>query len=304
MTTGGIKTMPFIQTADGASLFVTEWGSGPPVVFTHAWGLRSDQWDYQVPALAAAGMRCVLYDRRGHGRSDRPAAGYDLDTMADDLAAVIDHFGLRGITLVAHSLGSKEAVRYLTRHGDSRVARLVLVAPVTPLMRRTADNPGGLDPALIDANYAAVAADVPRWCADFEAAGPYFGASPGSSQGLIDWTTRMIVDTPTRVLLETLKVNMYADLRGELQKIALPTLIVHGDQDASAPIDLTGRTTAALIAGATLRVYPGAGHGLYASDHDLLNADILAFIHGRPLPGPPQPARHVHQADTMERTAR
>jgi len=283
--------MPFIQTADGASLFVTEWGNGPPVMFTHAWGLRSDQWDYQVPALAALGMHCVLYDRRGHGRSDRPAAGYDLDTMADDLAAVIDHFELRDITLVAHSLGSKEAVRYLTRHGDSRVARLVLVAPVTPLMRRTADNPDGLDPALIDANYAAVAADVPRWCADFEAAGPYFGASPGSSQGLIDWTTRMIVDTPTRVLLETLKVNTHADMRGELQKIAVPTLIVHGDQDASAPIDLTGRMTAALIADATLMIYPGAGHGLYASDHDLLNADILAFVHGRPLPGPPQHAR-------------
>ena len=270
--------MPFIQAPDGASLFVTEWGSGPPVVFSHAWGLRSDEWDYQVPALAAAGMRCVLYDRRGHGRSDRPAAGYDLDTMADDLAAVIDHFGLRDITLVAHSLGSKEAVRYLTRHGDGQVARLVLVAPVTPFMRRTADNPGGLDPALIDANYAAVAADVPRWCADFEAAGPYFGASPGSSQGLIDWTTRMIVDTPLRVLLETLTVNTHADQRGELQKIGVPTLIVHGDQDASAPIDLTGRPTAELIADATLIVYPGAGHGLYASDHDALNADILAFI--------------------------
>ena len=283
--------MPFIQTPDGASLFVTEWGSGPPVVFTHAWGLRSDQFDYQVPALADAGLHCVLYDRRGHGRSDRPAAGYDLDTMADDLAAVIDHFGLRDITLVAHSLGSKEAVRYLTRHGDARVARLVLVAPVTPLMKRTADNPDGVDPALIDANYAAVAADVPRWCADFEAAAPYFGASPGSSQGLIDWTIRMIVDTPTRVLLETLKVNMHEDLRGELQKIGVPTLVVHGDQDASAPIDVTGRQTAALIAGATLLVYPGAGHGLYASDHDALNADMLAFIHGRPLPGPPQLAR-------------
>ena len=127
--------MPFIETADRTSLFVTEWGSGPPVVFTHAWGLRSDQWDYQVPVLAAAGMRCVLYDRRGHGRSDQAAAGYDLDSMADDLAAVIEHFGLRDVTLVAHSLGSKEAVRYLARHGDSRVARLVLVAPTTPLMR-------------------------------------------------------------------------------------------------------------------------------------------------------------------------
>jgi non-heme chloroperoxidase len=272
--------MPFIETSDRASLFVTDWGSGPPVVFTHAWGLRSDQWNYQIPALAEAGLRCVRYDRRGHGRSDRPAAGYDIDTLADDLAAVIGHFGLHRATLVAHSLGSKEAIRYLTRHGQERIARLVLVGPVTPLLRRTADNPDGLDPALIDANYAAVAADVPKWCADFEAAGPYFGSSPGGSPGLVDWTIKMIVDTPLPVLLETLKVNADVDMRAELQEIQVPTLVIHGDQDASAPIDLTGRKTAELIGGASLTVYPGAGHGLYASDHDTLNADLLAFING------------------------
>ena len=284
--------MSFIETADRTSLFVTDWGSGPPVVFTHAWGLRSDQWNYQIPTLAAAGLRCVLYDRRGHGRSDRPATGYDLDTLADDLAAVIDHLGLHEATLVAHSLGSKEAIRYLARHGDARIARLVLIAPTTPL-RRTADNPGGLDPALIDANYAAVAADVPKWCADSEAAGPYFGSSPGGSPGLVDWTIRMIVDTPLPVLLETLKVNADADMRAELAKIQVPALIVHGDQDASAPIDLTGRETAELIGGASLTVYPGAGHGLYASDHDTLNADLLAFINGhRPQPGLPHHARN------------
>jgi non-heme chloroperoxidase len=284
--------MPFIKTADRTSLFVNDWGSGPPVVFTHAWGLRSDEWNYQVPALAGAGLRCVLYDRRGHGRSDRPATGYDIDTLADDLAAVIDHFDLDEATLVAHSLGSKEAIRYLTRHGEARIARMALIGPTTPLLRRTADNPDGLDPALIDANYAAVAADVPKWCADFEAAGPYFGNSLGASQGLIDWTIRMIVDTPLPVLLETLKVNADVDMRAELQKIQVPTLIVHGDLDASAPIDLTGRKTAELIGGASLTVYPGAGHGLYASDHEALNADLLAFINGhRPQPGQPHHAR-------------
>jgi len=277
--------MPFIETADRTSLFVTNWGSGPPVVFTHAWGLRSDQWNYQIPALAEAGLRCVLYDRRGHGRSDRTATGYDLDTLADDLANVIDHFDLREATLVAHSLGSKEAIRYLTRHGDARIARMVLIAPTTPLLRRTADNPDGLDPALIDANYAAVATSVPKWCADFESAGPYFGTSPGASPGLIDWTIRMIVDTPLHVLLETLKVNADIDMRAELQKIQVPALIVHGDQDASAPIELTGRKTAELIGGASLTVYPGAGHGLYASDHDALNADLLAFINSHRPPG-------------------
>ena len=272
--------MPFIEAADRTALFITDWGSGPPVVFTHAWGLRSDQWNYQVPALAAAGLHCVLYDRRGHGRSDRSAAGYDIDTLADDLAAVIEHFDLREATLICHSLGSKEGVRYLTRHGDSRIARLVLVAPITPVLRRSADNPDGVDPSLIEANYRAVAADVPKWCADFEASGPYFGSSPGGSQGLVDWTTRMIVDTPLHVLLETLKLNADTDTRTELQKIQLPTLIIHGDQDASAPIGLTGRKTAELIPGASLSVYPGAGHGLYASDHDALNTDLLAFING------------------------
>ena len=272
--------MPFIEAADRTALFITDWGSGPPVVFTHAWGLRSDQWNYQVPALAAAGLHCVLYDRRGHGRSDRSAAGYDIDTLADDLAAVIEHFDLREATLICHSLGSKEGVRYLTRHGDSRIARMVLVAPVTPLLRRSADNPDGVALALIEANCQAVAADVPKWCADFEASGPYFGSSPGGSQGLVDWTTRMIVDTPLHVLLETLTLNADTDTRTDLQKIQLPTLIIHGDQDASAPIGLTGRKTAELIPGAALSVYPGAGHGLYASDHDALNTDLLAFING------------------------
>jgi pimeloyl-ACP methyl ester carboxylesterase len=292
--------MPFIETTGKTSLFVTDWGSGPPVVFTHAWGLRSDQWDYQVPAFTDAGLHCVLYDRRGHGRSDRPRTGYEVDTMADDLAAVISHFGLREVTLVCHSLGSKEGVRYLTRHGDSRIARLVLVGPTTPLLRRTADNPDGWDPALIDANYAAVAADVPQWCANFEAAGPYFGSSPGSSQGLIDWTIRMIVDTPTRVLLETFKANAAVDVRGELQKIRVPTLIVQGDEDASAPIELTGRKTAALIDGAALLVYRGAGHGLYASDHDALNADVLAFIDGAP-PGTSRYTTHEARDDQAAR---
>jgi pimeloyl-ACP methyl ester carboxylesterase len=231
--------------------------------------------------------------RPARPRPVRPAAtGYDIDTLADDLAAVINHFGLHEATLIAHSLGSKEAIRYLTRHGDARINRLVLIAPVTPLLRRTADNPDGLDPALIDANYAAVAANVPKWCADIEAAGPYFGTSPGASPGLVDWTMRMIVGTPLPVLLETLTVNADVDMRAELPKIQVPPLIVHGGQDASTPIDLTGRKTAELIGGASLTVYPGAGHGLYASDHDALNADLHAFTNDhRPQPGLPHHAR-------------
>ena len=274
--------MPFIETIDHSSLFVTEWGSGRPVVFVHAWGLSSDQWSYQLPALKAAGLRCVLYDRRGHGRSDRPPAGYDIDTLADDLDAVMKHFQLNEVTLVAHSFGAKEAIRYISRHGDARLARAVLVAPTTPLLRRTADNPNGLEPALINATRDALAADVPKWCADFEAVGPYFGSSPGGSPGLVDWTTRMIVATPLHVLLETMRENFDVDMRNDLQGLQLPVLIVQGDQDASAPLELTGRKTSELIAGSRLVVYRGAGHGLYASDHVALNADLLEFITTEP----------------------
>ncbi|GAA1123191.1 alpha/beta hydrolase [Kribbella jejuensis] len=270
--------MPFINTGDGTSLFVTDWGSGPPLVFVHAWGLRSDQWDYQIPALTAAGLRCIVYDQRGHGRSDRPGRGYDLDTMADDLAAVIEYFELTNVTLVTHSVGGKEAVRYLTRHGDDRIDKLVLIAPTTPFLRAAEDNPEGLDAALVDANYAAVAADVPKWCRQFEAAGPYFGESAGSSPGLIEWTMQMIIDTPLMVLLETLRTNTDADMRTEVSKIDVPVLILHGEQDASAPLALTGRRTAALVPNAELITYPAAGHGVYASDHAQVNADIIRFV--------------------------
>jgi non-heme chloroperoxidase len=193
--------MPYIKAQDGTRLFVTDWGTGSPVVFTHAWALRSDQWNYQIPALVDAGLRCITYDRRGHGRSDCPSTGYDLDTLADDLASVIEQHELQGITLVGRSIGCREIVRYLSRHGDACVARAVLVGTNTPLLRRTEDNPDGWDPALIDANSAAVAADVPKWCADFERLGPYFGSSPGGSPGLVDWTIRLIVETPLQVLL-------------------------------------------------------------------------------------------------------
>src|SRR5258708_945967 len=265
------QDMPFIEAADHTALFVTDWGSGPPVVFIHAWGLRSDQWNYQVPALAAAGLRCVLYDRRGHGRSDRPATGYDIDTLAHDLAAVIDHFGPREATFPRPWLGSKDATRSPTRHGDSRIAQMVLVAPTTPLLRRSADNPDGLDPALIEANYQAVATDVPKWCADFEAAGPYFGSSPGGSPGLVDWTTKMIVDTPLHVLLETIKLNADADMRADLQKVQVPALIIHGDQDASPPIGLTGRKTAELIPGPSVPAHPAARPALQPTHPHPLN---------------------------------
>jgi non-heme chloroperoxidase len=267
--------VPFIHAADGTNIFYSDWGTGKPVLFVHAWGLTSAQWDYQIPDLVAAGRRCITYDKRGHGRSDRTATGYDHDTLADDLAAVLERLDLAEVTLVGHSFGCGNLLRYLTRHGDHRVRSVVLVAPVTPLLVRTPNNPDGVDLALIEANLGLLKSDVPRWCA--LNAPPYFGSS-GASPGLADWTIREIVGTPLPILLDTARANALTDFRAELPDVAVPTLIVHGDADASAPIDITGRKTAALIAGSRLVVYAGAGHGLYAADHAGLNAEILAFI--------------------------
>jgi len=270
--------MPFMQTTDATSLFYSDWGEGKAAVFAHAWALNSDMWAYQIPDLTDAGLRCVTYDRRGHGRSDRPRDGYDYDTLADDLASLIELLDLHEITLIGHSLGCSEIIRYLSRHGDTRVERLVLLAPTTPKLRKSIDNPDGLDETLLAANAQLLKNDVPQWCADN--ALPFFGRTP-VSPGLTDWVIRQIVDTQPKVLLDTATIFTTADFRAELPSIRVPTLILHGDLDASAPIKLTGEKTAALIPGSRLVVYNGSGHGLYAADHERVNADILTFVKGQ-----------------------
>ena len=272
--------MPFIETRDATNLYYSDWGQGKPVLFAHAWALNSDMWAYQMPDLLNAGLRCIAYDRRGHGRSDRPGHGYDYDTFADDLAGVLERLDLRDVTLVGHSVGAGEVVRYVTRHGAERVDRAVLLAPPLPLMRKTADNPDGVEEGLLAASAEALRKDVPQWCADN--APPFFGRTP-VSPGLVDWVVRQIIDTPLKVLLDTMVAFGTTDFRAELRSFNVPTLIIHGDLDASAPIEITGRKTAALIPNCHLTVYEGAGHGLYASEHDRLNSEVLAFIEGRSL---------------------
>jgi non-heme chloroperoxidase len=270
--------MPFFQTHDTTGLFYTDWGAGKPIVFVHSWALNSGMWAYQMPRFLGAGFRCVAYDRRGHGRSDRPGSGYDYDTFADDLASLIERLDLHEVTLVAHSAGSGDVVRYMSRHRADRVERAVLLAPTTPLLVRTEDNRDGLDPDVLAAGAAALMRDVPQWCADNA---PAFFGTTQVSLGLRDWVTRQIVDTPLKILLETAAAFASTDFRAELGSVAVPTLIVHGDLDASAPIEITGRKTAALIPDSQLLVYGGSGHGLYAADHERLNFDILAFIEQR-----------------------
>jgi non-heme chloroperoxidase len=273
--------MPHLETSDGTSLHYAEWGAGSPVVFAHSWGLNSGMWSYQVPDLVEAGLRCIVYDRRGHGRSEQPGRGYDCDTLAGDLAGLIERLDLRDVTLVGHSFGCKEVVRSVTRHGPDRIARAVLLAPTTPFLLQTPDNPGGVDRAFFDATEAALRRDLGRWCEDN--APPFFGAGSWVSAATLDWTLRQIVDTPLQVLLETFRANVESDFREELRRFPVPTLIVHGDADASAPIELTGRPTAKLVPDVRLIEYAGVGHGLYVSERERVNADVLAFLQGEPV---------------------
>lgn len=273
--------MRTISTNDGTGIAVTDWGEGRPVLFAHAWGLNSDMWTYQMPDLMAAGLRGITFDRRGHGRSSRPVNGYDHDTFAGDLAAIIDELDLRDLTLVGHSAGCGDIVRYLGRFGSERVARIVLVAPVLPLLLRGPENPGGVDPDVAVASADLLRRDVPGWCA--ANASGFFG-DRDVSPGLSDWVSRQIIDVPVQVLLATVSLLGANDWRAELASIELPSLVVQGDLDVSAPIACTGRRCAELLPECELLVYEGAGHGLYASDAPRLNADLLRFVGGAGTP--------------------
>lgn len=267
----------FIEASDGTRLFFREWGKGQPMVFAAPWGLNSAWWEYQMANLAGRGRRCVGLDRRGHGRSEEPIDGYDFDTLADDLAALLEQLDLRGVTLVGQSLGCGEVVRYLSRHGSSRVARIVLISTITPLVLRTDDNPDGVDRAVLENVRKTLSKERPHPVA--AAAPAFFGAPKNAvSPEIVDWWVRIMVDgCSLRVMLDLHKVFTETDFRTEVRKISIPTLLIHGDIDTSAPLERTGRKTAALIPGAQLKVYEGAAHGLTFTHAEKLNADLFGF---------------------------
>lgn len=262
-----------IETADGARLFYRSWGQGRPIVFVAAWALSSQAWQYQMVSLASQGFRCIAFDRRGHGRSSDPGVGYDLDTLADDVASVITQLDLTDVTLVGHSLGAAESVRYLTRHGTGRVARLLLIAPTTPCLARSQDNPDGIEPRVFAGMREAFAEDFPGIVANNIQ--PF--VNPATSAALTQWVMRMMGECSLQALIDCNRHFVAADFRGELPELHLKTLIVQGDADASAPLDLTGRKTAALLPNATLRIYEGAPHGLIFTHMKRLNEDLADF---------------------------
>jgi len=229
-----------------------------------------------MAAFADEGFRCIGFDRRGHGRSDEPADGYDFDTFADDVAALVDRLDLSGLTLIAHSMAGGEAVRYLTRHGSRRVARLVLLAPTTPMLIRSHDNPNGAPKEAFEALWADWRRDYPKWVADNLA--PFF--VPETSPAMMRWGVTLLT-TSLPVTLACSRAMAEADFRAEMRRIDVPTLIIHGDRDRSAPVELTAKPSAELIQDCRLLVYPGAPHGLMFTHMDELNADILRFLRER-----------------------
>jgi non-heme chloroperoxidase len=268
--------MPFITAKDGAQLYWHEWGAGAPILFLNSLGCGSRMWDYQMAAFADHGFRCIGFDRRGHGRSDQPAHGYDFDGFADDVARLVDDLDLSGLTLIAHSMAGGEAVRYLTRHGGKRVARLVLLAPTTPMLLKTDDNPNGAPTEGFEALWTQWRRDYPKWIADNVA--PFF--IPETSPAMMAWGANLL-QTSLPIVLACSRAMVEADFRAEMRRIDVPTLIIHGDRDRSMPFELTAKPSAELIPGCRLLVYPGAPHGLMFTHMDQLNADILRFIRER-----------------------
>ncbi len=266
-----------VTTSDGARLFVRDWGDGEPVLFLAGWTLTSDMWAYQAAPLNDAGLRTIAYDRRGHGKSDDPGRGYDYDQRADDLDAVIEQLSLSGVTLVAHSMAGGEAVRYLTRHGDKgRVKRILFLAPTLPFVTQTADNPYGAPAAFFEQQRTLFMTDFPKWIDDNSA--PF--VLPTTSPAMRVWIKDMMMQASMRAVVDCNRAMTTTDFRPELARVALPCLIVHGDRDASAPLETTGKRAAALIPGAVLKVCEGAPHGLFVTHAERINAEILAFVRG------------------------
>jgi non-heme chloroperoxidase len=270
--------MPYLNTSDATALFFRDWGHGDPILFVHGWGLNSDMWEYQLPALVDQGFRCVAYDRRGCGRSDQPGDGYDFDTLADDLAAVIEHLDLRDLTIVAHSMGSAEVARYLTRHGDERVARVALISPTLPYLQHDETNPEGVDPAAAEGIVAALRADRPGYLAALAPAAVGAGL-PGVSisDALVSWGVSLFMASSPKASIGTARLHVATDLRDDMASFTMPTLIVHGDSDALVPVDVSGRRAAAMIDDCRLVVYEHASHWPFVTHRERLNGELVAF---------------------------
>ena len=275
----GELTSNTITTSDGTVLYYKDWGSGPAVVFSHGYPLSSDAWENQMMFLLQHGYRVIAHDRRGFGRSSQPGQGYDYDTFADDLAALVEALDLRDATFVGHSMGGGEVARYIGRHGEGRVAKVALVAAVTPFLLQTATNPHGAPIGIFDSMRAAVQADRSQWNKD--ATMPYYSYNrPGAkvSEGVREDYWRQGMATGLLAAYHAIGAFSETDFREDLARISVPTLVVHGSDDQIVPIEISGELAAKAVTGARLMVYEGGSHGLLITQKDRLNADLLGFL--------------------------
>jgi non-heme chloroperoxidase len=268
-----------ISTKDNVEIFFKDWGTGQPVVFSHGWPLTADAWDDAMMFVADHGYRGIAHDRRGGGRSSQPWEGNDLDAYADDLAAVIESLDLNDIVLVGHSTGGGEITRYVGRHGTSRVAKMVLVGAIPPLMLKTNKNPEGLPIDAFDTLRKGLSADRSQFYKDLSA--PFYGANRSGatvSQGLRDQFWEQSMTVGLKGAYDCIKAFSETDLTMDLEAIDVPTLIIHGDDDQIVPIADSAMKSSKIVKGAQLKVYPGAPHGLTSTMKDEFHADLLTFL--------------------------
>jgi non-heme chloroperoxidase len=276
--------MSTITTKDGTTLYYKDWGKGPVVTFSHGWPLSSDAWDGQMLFLAQNGFRAVAHDRRGHGRSSQASSGNDMDTYADDLAAIVEALDLKDVTMVGHSTGGGEVARYIGRHGTKRVARAILIAAVPPILLKSAANPEGIPIEVFDGLRGALAADRSQFYKDF--ALRFYGANrPGAkvAQGTLDQFWLWSMQAGLKNAYECIEAFSETDFTQDLRRFDVPTLVMHGEDDQVVPVKDSARKSARLIKGAREVYYPGLPHGLTATHADQVNRDLLAFLRGQPV---------------------